>query len=45
MVLNATKIVQAERNGKKKEVFLAFPRRSLSCPNGVRRENYYNFAT
>ena len=28
---NATKIVQAERNDKKKPVFLAFPRRSLSC--------------
>ena len=27
---HAAKLVQAERNGKKKAVFLAFPRRSLT---------------
>jgi hypothetical protein len=26
------KIMKAERNDKKKEIFLAFPRRILSCP-------------
>ena len=46
MVLDGTKVVQAERNGKKKLFFLAFPRRSLPCPRftGI-RENYNFFAT
>ena len=34
--IKTAKIVQAEDNGKKKEVFLALLRRSLSCPSGAR---------
>jgi hypothetical protein len=32
MVIDGTKVVQAERNGKKNLFFLAFPRRRLPCP-------------
>ena len=33
LIFKATKIVQAERNGKKNSFFLAFLRRSLSYPS------------
>ena len=46
MVFDATKVVQAERNGKKNLFFLAFPGRRLPCPGSAgRREKYYTFVT
>ena len=46
MVFDATKVVQAERNGKKNPFFLPFPRRRLPClRTQPGRENYCIFAT